>query len=79
MLLDDDKKLVRFQKEMLNKVESCLAGQRLYNSRRACYYLGGISRATLYELKIPTVKIGRRTFWDIEDLHKYVDRLHGSG
>ena len=75
-MTDEDKKqLRRFHRDILVKIEACLSDKRLFNERQARNYLGGISRATLYQLNISRVKIGRRTFWEISHLDKYIDNL----
>ena len=75
-MTDQDKQqLRRFHRDILVKIEECLSDKRLFNERQARNYLGGISRATLYKLNISKVKIGRRTFWEISDLDKYIDNL----
>ena len=71
----DSKQFRRFHRDMLARIEACLSDKRLFNERQARNYLGGISRATLYQLNISRVKIGRRTFWEISDLDKYIDNL----
>ena len=76
---DEKKQFRRFHRDILSKIETCLSDKRLYNERQARNYLGGISRATLYQLHISKVKIGRRTFWEISDLDKYIDGLKDKG
>lgn len=51
----------------------------LYDEGEARRMLGGIGRTKLYRMvangELPTVKIGRRTFYAHDDLEKYVAGL----
>lgn len=55
--------------------------RRLLPVRDAIEYLG-IGRSTLYKLidsgAIPTVPIGSRTLFDIDDLDAYIERTKGT-
>ena len=48
--------------------------RRLLDARKAAEYLS-ISRATLYELKVRSLKIGRRRLFDVMDLDFFVETL----
>ena len=52
---------------------------RLLKEARAREFLGGMSHAALWRLResgdISVVRIGRAVYYDIEELHRFVDRL----
>ncbi|MFQ5823262.1 MAG: helix-turn-helix domain-containing protein [bacterium] len=48
--------------------------KRLLDSRETAKYMS-ISRAKLYELEIPSVTIGRRRLWDVDDVDDWIERL----
>ena len=39
----------------------------------SCVYLGGYSRPTLYGLPIPSFKVGRRRYFLISELDKFLE------
>lgn len=69
------KTLRTYHLEVTQKLTEVLAPRRLLDERSARCYLGNISHDFLYCLDLPRVKQGRRTFWRIEDLDRYIDGL----
>jgi hypothetical protein len=52
---------------------------RLLRERGAMEFLGGISHGALWKLReegqIKSIKIGRALYFDVEDLHRFVDGI----
>jgi hypothetical protein len=54
---------------------------RLVREQGAMEFLGGISHGALWKLReegrIKSIKIGRALYFDVEDLHRFVDGISG--
>jgi len=43
----------------------------------ACVYIGGVSRPTLYKLPIPSYTLGRRRYFLVSELDKFLESQAG--